>query len=180
MGGIADYHFIRALSSGGLSFMQTIMLYQGASLSSLITGFLTPFCGFHCWLISKNMTTLECCEQWSKGTSWKSPYDQGMLRNIQSVLGDRWNLWPLPVAAPTSDGVFFKVNCKTTLADADVVHTEAGASDQHITERSRCQYCSRSSRDLCFGCGYSCAFNELWQDACSSVASIWRFYGAPP
>jgi len=172
--GVAQYHFIQALSHGGLSSMQTIMIYQGVGLSALINVFLTPFCGFHCWLISKNMTTLEFCEQWSKATSWTSRYDQGLLRNIQSVFGNRWYLWPLPVAAPTVGGVFFEANGVISLADADSARTDASSSsEQRKQERSCCRYCGKgsssgsSSGRMCASfAGCTCVFNELFQDAC--------------
>mmetsp|Transcript_81437 Transcript_81437/g.263779 ORF Transcript_81437/g.263779 Transcript_81437/m.263779 type:complete len:119 (+) Transcript_81437:1-357(+) len=81
------------------------MMARGPFLSSLLSLTVTPFFMFHCWLVSKNMTTLEYCEKRGSDGGLCSSYDQGLVRNVQSVMGERWYLWPLPLGAPAGDGV---------------------------------------------------------------------------
>ncbi|CAD7972366.1 unnamed protein product [Amoebophrya sp. A25] len=40
-----------------------LMLAEGSGLSVILSSVLTPFLAFHCWLISRNMTTIEFCEK---------------------------------------------------------------------------------------------------------------------
>jgi hypothetical protein len=80
----------------------TFFLVEGECLSALLSGVLTPFFLFHCWLSSNNMTTIEFCEKKGQnGSSYDSPYNIGVYRNLCSILGDNPLLWPLPVRFST-------------------------------------------------------------------------------
>eukprot|EP00811_Abedinium_folium_P033883 NODE_6814_length_1636_cov_3.587806.p1 GENE.NODE_6814_length_1636_cov_3.587806~~NODE_6814_length_1636_cov_3.587806.p1 ORF type:complete len:534 (-),score=100.37 NODE_6814_length_1636_cov_3.587806:33-1550(-) len=83
-----------------------IVMFEGACLALLLTGVLTPFLGLHCWLLSRNITTLEYCERMrnGEGIAVASAYDVGILANLRSVLGDSVWLWPLPIGSPPGDG----------------------------------------------------------------------------
>ena len=74
----------------------------------IITGF---FC-FHLWLINNQYTTIEYCEKRSTDSAFKvmSPYNLGVYRNFQSILGTNPLLWALPVRRNLEgEGLFFQV-----------------------------------------------------------------------
>eukprot|EP00931_Biecheleriopsis_adriatica_P093592 TRINITY_DN67319_c0_g1_i1.p1 TRINITY_DN67319_c0_g1~~TRINITY_DN67319_c0_g1_i1.p1 ORF type:complete len:444 (-),score=93.07 TRINITY_DN67319_c0_g1_i1:20-1351(-) len=101
-----DFSVLQALSAGSFSGGHTFMMTQGALMSSLLTGILGPFCTFHCWLMSHNMTTIEYCEKKrDRQVDGLSPYDLGLYRNVQCVMGDNWVQWLLPMTGPNGDGL---------------------------------------------------------------------------
>lgn len=103
---LVDLSILRALFCvGGFSGGHTIMMAHGAFLSTLLASVLTPFFGFHCWLLANNMTTIEYCEKRGRNSAYVSPYDNGIARNLASVLGDSFLLWPLPIGSPPDDGL---------------------------------------------------------------------------
>merc|ERR1719188_2541064 len=82
---LMDISLLLTLHSGGFSAGTTFMLWEGAFLSTLLSGLVTPFFGFHLWLMTNNMTTIEYCETMrSRGKGFKSMYDIGLLGNIKS------------------------------------------------------------------------------------------------
>eukprot|EP00929_Paragymnodinium_shiwhaense_P029973 TRINITY_DN1706_c0_g1_i1.p1 TRINITY_DN1706_c0_g1~~TRINITY_DN1706_c0_g1_i1.p1 ORF type:complete len:370 (+),score=36.30 TRINITY_DN1706_c0_g1_i1:176-1285(+) len=90
------------LTMFGTIFGQTLSF----SLGFLLLGFL----GFHCWLVSQSITTIEWCENKMRKEGQEqeaSPYDQGPFKNFQETLG--WNplLWLLPIGGPPGDGLEF-------------------------------------------------------------------------
>jgi len=101
---VANGCTFRALLALKLSVPQVFMLSIGSVISSLLAATLMPFFGFHCWLLSMNMTTLEFCEKYGS-RDWRNRYDRGVWNNIKCVMGDRWQLWLLPVGEPPGDGV---------------------------------------------------------------------------
>jgi len=62
------------------------------------------FFGFHCWLIAKNMTTIEFCEKSGGKTEYKSIYSDGLYNNVCAALGDNPILWALPLGLPSAGG----------------------------------------------------------------------------
>ena len=65
------------------------------SIALMVSGFL----GFHLWLMVRQYTTIEYCEKRSKPTFAKqSPYDLGIIRNLQNVLGSNPLVWLLPIS----------------------------------------------------------------------------------
>jgi palmitoyltransferase ZDHHC2/15/20 len=86
-----------------LSAAQTFFLTEGLCISSLVSLILTPFTGFHLWLLANNKTTLEYCEKANSKTS----YDFGFFHNLSNTLG--WNpvLWFFPIQSVPSDGLSF-------------------------------------------------------------------------
>merc|ERR1712023_528704 len=59
---IANFSMIYALHVGGHSAMYMFMLSQGVAIGTVTSSVLTPFFLFHCWLLGKNLTTIEYCE----------------------------------------------------------------------------------------------------------------------
>ena len=99
-----------AMSSAGLlaktkalSAAQVFFLTEGLCISSLISLILTPFTGFHLWLVAKNKTTLEYCEKASPNIS----YDFGIWHNFSQVFGYNPLFWFVPVQSASGDGLRF-------------------------------------------------------------------------
>eukprot|EP00435_Cladocopium_sp_Y103_P001062 s4245_g1.t1 len=112
--GTLDINLLPALYYHTHTAGHTFMMAQGAMCSTVIAGILGPFFSFHCWLMSHNMTTIEYCEKMrdkdesrpsDMGELRASHYDIGLFRNIQSVMGDNWMLWLLPISGPSGDGL---------------------------------------------------------------------------
>mmetsp|Transcript_42571 Transcript_42571/g.77315 ORF Transcript_42571/g.77315 Transcript_42571/m.77315 type:complete len:566 (+) Transcript_42571:122-1819(+) len=100
--------FITTLHYHTFSGMHTFMMMEGTMLSLLMSGIVGPFFAFHCWLLSRNMTTIEFCEK--RGTSETepdSPWDVGLLENVQSIMGKEWYMWFLPIGGPPGNGLDF-------------------------------------------------------------------------
>jgi len=112
--------------SATLSAAQIFFLTEGLCISSLVSLILTPFTGFHLYLLSQNKTTLEYCEKANSKTS----YDFGPLHNIASAIG--WNpiLWFLPIQTAPGDGLTFQKRTKTLPPD----HSSASPEDEEIDE----------------------------------------------
>eukprot|EP00928_Gymnodinium_smaydae_P025645 TRINITY_DN20366_c0_g1_i1.p1 TRINITY_DN20366_c0_g1~~TRINITY_DN20366_c0_g1_i1.p1 ORF type:complete len:378 (+),score=70.82 TRINITY_DN20366_c0_g1_i1:45-1136(+) len=104
--------------------MCTFMLTQGAFVSSLFAGLLTPFFGFHCWLLARNLTTIEYCEKLRESDVPRdcySPYDRGLYENFISIMGDMWYYWPFPVGKPPGDGLHWRRGYDDIVIDTDTV-----------------------------------------------------------
>jgi len=107
---MVDFSILRALFFvGGFSGGHTFMMIHGAFLSSLLSSVLTPFLGFHIWLLVNNMTTIEYCEKRGQNTAYVSPYDSGLERNLTSVLGEEIHLWLFPIGRPPGDGTHWSI-----------------------------------------------------------------------
>lgn len=132
----ADVNLLHALSTGTFPAGSTVMMANGAALSSLISFVLTPFFGLHCWLTSINLTTIEYCEKFrnhettNKGAT-RSPYDVGWYRNVECVMGKRLYLWPLPIADPAGDGLQWGVAEEKQRLEDDAV--DDGSSGEQST-----------------------------------------------
>ncbi len=101
----------RSLFGTGLNEVtpgQMFFLGEGLSISGLFVLLLNPFLAFHCFLTSKNMSTIEFCE--GKEASKTGIWDLGLFRNLQQVLGQNPLTWFLPVGGPIGDGITFPVS----------------------------------------------------------------------
>lgn len=108
---VAWKELVFALLRGIPSAGHTFLMWEGSCISLLLASVLTPFFGFHCWMIANNMTTIEFCEgRCDMADGRQSLYDIGMWRNIQSVMGKEWYLWLFPVGGPPGDGISWEVN----------------------------------------------------------------------
>jgi hypothetical protein len=100
---------VRDAVASGSSVVAMFLLLFGETLA-IFTGLLAlVFFSFHLWLMLKGMTTIEFLEKSTKkGGHSISPYDFGVFRNIQAVLGDNPLLWLLPCSPPSGTGVSFQ------------------------------------------------------------------------
>ncbi|CAJ1449165.1 unnamed protein product [Effrenium voratum] len=90
--------------------VRTAFLLPGALLSSCLASAIWPFLGWHTCLICRNTSCVEFAQRgWAP-----SPYDEGICRNIQSVMGECFLCWPLPFSGPPGTGLEWGV------AEADV------------------------------------------------------------
>jgi hypothetical protein len=99
----ADVSMMHAMHCGGHSAMHVFMLSQGVVTATISSFIITPFFIFHCWLLKKNMTTIEYCEgarRFGEELPDKSPYDCNLWHNIASVFGPDWKTWLLPWVKP--------------------------------------------------------------------------------
>jgi len=109
---------LQLLVHATLPALSGFLLIGAESLALLLSLILGPFFLFHCWLLVRNMTTVEYCESTrdekeetteksKEAASDGSPYDLGIYRNLCSVLGSDPLLWWLPVGGPPGDGLAF-------------------------------------------------------------------------
>jgi len=90
-------------------FYNMFALLFGETLCGFLGIMATAFFGFHIWLMSKAMSTIEFCEKSMKKTGYNhSAYDRGICANFADVLGDWPWLWLLPIADYKGDGLSFK------------------------------------------------------------------------
>ena len=77
--------------------MQTILVFMVASVFSLSIFFLFSF---HCYLVSKNRTTIEVygAPTIRNVGPFKNAYNVGCFKNWQQVMGRSVLMWPIPVA----------------------------------------------------------------------------------
>merc|ERR1712032_613624 len=89
------------------------LVFFTETLAFFLAVLVTAFFGFHMWLISRAMTTIEFCEKSvpKKGGERRgyenSVYDTGFVGNFRLVLGDNVLLWFFPCARPAGDGLNF-------------------------------------------------------------------------
>lgn len=86
------------------------LLFGSNSLLLMLSSILVPFTGFHLWLLSRNMTTIEFCSRtWPRGHEEQTlpNYDLGFVRNLIAMLGADPLYWLLPVASTPGDGLSF-------------------------------------------------------------------------
>ncbi|XP_037677447.1 palmitoyltransferase ZDHHC15 isoform X1 [Choloepus didactylus] len=64
--------------------------------------------GYHCWLVSRNKTTLEafCTPVFTSGPE-KNGFNLGLMKNIQQVFGDNKKFWLIPIGSSPGDGHSF-------------------------------------------------------------------------
>ena len=116
--GMLNFALLDLLMHATLPALSKFLIVGSVGLSSLLSSILGPFFGFHCFLLSRNMTTIEFVERSRDVNAEKhaqppgilstaSPYDVGMYGNICSILGENPLLWLIPVGDPVGDGISF-------------------------------------------------------------------------
>jgi len=89
-------------------FYNMFALLFGETLCGFLGILATAFFGFHIWLMSKAMSTIEFCEKSIKKTGYNhSVYDRGLCGNFTEVLGTNPFTWVLPIASYQGDGLSF-------------------------------------------------------------------------
>lgn len=91
-GNMVTYSLFKLLFSKNIALYagHQMLVTQAQGLSFLITTFVTPFFGFHCWLMGKNMTTIEFCET-------KSRRNISFLRKVDAIKLMWWKYVQLQV-----------------------------------------------------------------------------------
>lgn len=89
-------------------FAKLFMLIFGETLAAFLALIVTVFFIFHCWLMTRGMTTIEFCEKSMKRSGFNtSIYGRGCYGNLCAVLGDNPLLWWWPGSPPTGNGMNF-------------------------------------------------------------------------
>mmetsp|Transcript_18242 Transcript_18242/g.58028 ORF Transcript_18242/g.58028 Transcript_18242/m.58028 type:complete len:262 (+) Transcript_18242:3-788(+) len=104
---IALFCIVQALACQVLPAGTTAFLLGTSALAALLVSVLAPFLVLHFWLLGRNMTTLEFCEQMGGKGGYTSLYDVGMFENFRTVLGESIWLWFVPVGGPGGEGLFW-------------------------------------------------------------------------
>lgn len=106
-----------------VSVAMMLGLFAGQSLAAFLWVLITAFLGFHIWLMSKAMSTVEFCEKSLKKSSYNSSmYSLGTYGNICAVLGPHPLLWLLPISFPEGDALTWSsktASSSTTLASSN-------------------------------------------------------------
>jgi len=90
-------------AKGALSFEAFMLFSLGGILAASFSIALGALFVSHCWLLARNLTSIEV------GFGGQNPYSLGPQRNVQQLLGTPDYTWLLPVASanPLSDGLSF-------------------------------------------------------------------------
>jgi len=100
-----------------------VFVLESTGVTLLLSSFLVPLFLFHCWLLGRNMTTIEFCEKRqvkvspSNGAASSSKYDIGLYQNIASVLGENPFTWLLPIGGPPGDGLRYPERASTAASN---------------------------------------------------------------
>mmetsp|Transcript_114060 Transcript_114060/g.223721 ORF Transcript_114060/g.223721 Transcript_114060/m.223721 type:complete len:353 (-) Transcript_114060:229-1287(-) len=104
----------RCVEEPSTPFATMFLTFFTETLAFFLMVLVTMFFGFHIWLMSKAMTTIEFCEKSmpkneSDGSRSydTSVYDLGLCGNVRAVLGSNILLWFFPCSRPTGDGLNF-------------------------------------------------------------------------
>jgi hypothetical protein len=100
---------VRRAVASSPSVASMFLLLFGETLAACIGLIACVFLSFHVWLMLKGMTTIEFLEKVNRKRGRRtSPYDLGLLRNVQAVLGENPLFWLLPCSPPPGKGVSFQ------------------------------------------------------------------------
>jgi len=122
---------LQLLVHATLPALASFSLIGAEGLTFLLSSLLLPFFFFHCYLLCKNMTTIEfhammCSEQTqpldhsdrastkATGADSGSPYDLGVYGNLCSVLGTNPLMWFVPLGGPSGDGLSFPLSSQAS------------------------------------------------------------------
>ncbi|XP_072190946.1 palmitoyltransferase ZDHHC15 [Excalfactoria chinensis] len=92
--------------------------------------------GYHCWLVSRNRSTLEAFSTpvFQNGPD-KNGFNLGFVKNLQQVFGEEKKLWLLPIASSQGDGHFFPMRALCE-AQNPLLSNEEQWEDDGIDEES--------------------------------------------
>jgi len=103
----------RCIDEPTTPFLTMFLTFFTMTLAFFLAVLVTMFFGFHIWLMSRAMTTIEFCEKSlpkkeGETRSYESSvYDLGLAGNARAVLGDNMLLWFFPCSRPSGDGLNF-------------------------------------------------------------------------
>ncbi|KAI1898934.1 hypothetical protein AGOR_G00077500 [Albula goreensis] len=94
--------------------------------------------GYHCWLVSKNRSTLEAFSApVFQGGPDRNGFNVGFRRNLQQVFGEEKRLWFIPVFTSLGDGHFFPMRSRNEsrnpLLASEEQWEEEGGSDEETS-----------------------------------------------
>ncbi|CAE7746905.1 Zdhhc15, partial [Symbiodinium sp. KB8] len=89
-----------------VSFCTRLWLLSAEVLMIALGGTMVAFAGFHLFLVSRGMTTIEYLTRNEKNDK-KLNFDQGLVGNVQASLGSNPMCWLLPACPPSGDGCTF-------------------------------------------------------------------------
>ncbi|XP_060634545.2 palmitoyltransferase ZDHHC2 [Anolis sagrei] len=104
-----DLHYFIRFWTNGLPDTQAkfhiMFLFFAAAMFSVS---LSSLFGYHCWLVSKNKSTLEAFRApiFRHGID-KNAFSLGFTKNLRQVFGDEKKLWLLPIFSSQGDGCSF-------------------------------------------------------------------------
>jgi len=167
-----------------LAAMQQFLVGNGIVVSSVVSAVMVPFVGFHSWLLSRNMTTIEYYETYRSRRH--ITYDVGLFENIRSVFGDEWWLWLLPVSGPSTSGLSYPVRPAPLEEDDDnddliepgasgaSSSTEAVAAAMRPHQKKKfSDFVKEACGPLPILPGAACAAEEIFGDFGKMCAGFW-------
>ncbi|XP_008109923.1 palmitoyltransferase ZDHHC2 isoform X2 [Anolis carolinensis] len=136
----SDLHYFIKFWTNGLPDTQAkfhiMFLFFAAAMFSVS---LSSLFGYHCWLVSKNKSTLEAFRApiFRHGMD-KNGFSLGFTKNLLQVFGDEKKLWLLPIFSSQGDGCSFP----TCLVNQDLERavSPAGRSNPNKNQEDRCSF----------------------------------------
>lgn len=102
-----------SINKGYLDYRVAYIIITAYLLACVFGFIITGFFTFHLWLIKNQYTTIEFCEKRGSDEQFKSksPYNLGLLRNYQSILGKNPMHWfnPFYYETPRGKGLYFEI-----------------------------------------------------------------------
>lgn len=105
--GLVGANILQTLLTSSLPAQLAFDLIRVEGVVAIVSSLIFPFSAFHCWLLAHNLTTVEFRDILRNDdgsldvSGVHSIYNEGLLQNVKSVMGDDPWLWWLPVAAPS-------------------------------------------------------------------------------
>ena len=103
---------MNVLSRDDIDYRTAYFIVTAYVLACVFGFIITGFFIFHLWLIYNQYTTIEFCEKRKTDSQFKvtSPYNLGLMKNLESILGTNPLLWAIPMRRNLrGEGLFFEV-----------------------------------------------------------------------
>eukprot|EP00418_Pyrodinium_bahamense_P042564 CAMPEP_0179199900 /NCGR_PEP_ID=MMETSP0796-20121207/99462_1 /TAXON_ID=73915 /ORGANISM="Pyrodinium bahamense, Strain pbaha01" /LENGTH=159 /DNA_ID=CAMNT_0020904413 /DNA_START=98 /DNA_END=574 /DNA_ORIENTATION=- len=128
--------FVVKVLLGSASDWVKFCLVLIAGMAVTLTVIIVPFTGFHLYLASNAITTIEYL---SRQGDTKYNYNQGLYRNLQAVFGANPLFWLLPAWPPEGDGATFPY---VVWQNAEGFGVHVSLVGSHLPSRKRSAYSS--------------------------------------
>ncbi|XP_060542781.1 palmitoyltransferase ZDHHC2 isoform X1 [Pantherophis guttatus] len=137
-------HFIRFWTNGlpdTQAKFHIMFLFFAAAMFSIS---LSSLFGYHCWLVSKNKSTLEAFRApvFRHGTD-KNGFNLGFSKNLREVFGDEKKYWLLPIFTSLGDGCSFP----TCLVNQDLEQASTPAGHNANKNENSHHFPAKTLRD---------------------------------